>query len=183
MELLDPVLENPTFILGQQLCGLFLFVFWLALVFWTWRDATKRGAMAWFWSLVVLIFNIAGWAIYMVVRPPEYVDDVRERQLEIKSREAALSRDSGRCPSCFRPVEPDYLVCPNCMRTLRKECIECERALDMKWSICPYCKTRQGPQQAEGAGAAGRTAPRGAASTRSAPSGTRGASAKSEGTA
>jgi RNA polymerase subunit RPABC4/transcription elongation factor Spt4 len=164
--LLDPILQDPRLILGQQLCGLFLFVFWLALVFWTWRDATKRGAMAWFWALVVLIFSIAGWAIYMVVRPPEYLEDVRERQLEIKAREAALSRDSGRCPSCFRPVEPDYLVCPNCMRTLRKECVECGRALDMKWSVCPYCKTRQAPQGAEGTAPARGRAQRGAPAPR-----------------
>jgi hypothetical protein len=47
------------------------------------------------------------------------------------------------------------------MRTLKKECIECGRALDMKWTICPYCKTRQGPQQTDAAGKGRATAPRG----------------------
>jgi RNA polymerase subunit RPABC4/transcription elongation factor Spt4 len=141
--LFEPILQSPQFILGRQLCSLFFFVFWLALVFWTARDARKRGAMAWFWALVVIFFNLAGWAVYMVVRPPEFLDDVRERNLEIKAKEAQLKRDWAACPSCLRPVERDFLVCPHCMKTLKKPCVECERPLDLKWTVCPYCKEKQ----------------------------------------
>lgn len=142
-EVLGPILNNPIVTLAKNLCMLFLLVFWAALVFWTWRDAERRGAMPWFWALVVILFNIAGWAIYMVVRPPELADDVRERELEIRAKEIALQRDMETCPACLKPVEKDFLICPSCMKKLRKQCTECGRPLRLEWGVCPYCKTKQ----------------------------------------
>jgi RNA polymerase subunit RPABC4/transcription elongation factor Spt4 len=142
-ELLGPILESPIVELTSRLCLLFFIVFSAALIFWTWRDAQRRGAMPWFWALVVLIFNIFGWMIYLVVRPPEYAEDARERELEIAAKEAELHASGKACPSCHRPAGPDFLVCPWCMTKLRKECTSCGRALDLDWSICPYCKTKQ----------------------------------------
>ncbi len=65
-ELFDPILNSAEFILTRQLCVLFYFVFHLALTFWAYRDADKRGAMGWFWAIVVFVFSVFGWAIYMV---------------------------------------------------------------------------------------------------------------------
>jgi hypothetical protein len=132
-ELLKPILNSAEFKLGSNLCLVFFVVFTLALIFWTWRDADRRGAMPWFWM------------IYTVVRPPEYSADARERELEIQAREAELARESATCPSCLKPVEPDFLICPYCMKKLRKECTSCGKALKMSWAVCPYCKTKQAP--------------------------------------
>lgn len=142
-DLLAPILESPLFKLVSQLCMLFGVVLWLALVFWTWRDANRRGAMGWFWGLAALVFPVAGWVIYLVVRPPEFMDDARERDLEIRAKEVALSRDFESCPACYKPVDKDFLICPYCMKKLRKSCVECDRALKLQWTVCPYCKTRQ----------------------------------------
>jgi hypothetical protein len=142
-EVLGPILNNPLVNLTKNLCLLFLVVFWVALVFWTWRDAARRGAMSWFWALVVILFNVFGWAIYMVVRPPEYAEDARERELEIRAKEVELLREGQTCSSCQKPIEPDFLICPSCMKKLRKECVECKRALKLDWQVCPYCKTKQ----------------------------------------
>lgn len=142
-DLLKPITESAQFKLGSQLCALFAVVFWLALVFWTYRDAKRRGAMGWFWGLTALIFPVAGWIIYLVVRPPEYVEDARERDLEIRAKEISLARDYETCPACYKPVEKDFLICPYCMKKLRKPCIECTKALKLNWSVCPYCKTKQ----------------------------------------
>jgi RNA polymerase subunit RPABC4/transcription elongation factor Spt4 len=144
-DLLKPILDSAEFKLGSQLCLVFFVVFTFALIFWTWRDADRRGAMPWFWAVVVGIFNILGWAIYMVVRPPEYAADARERELEIQAREAELARESATCPSCLKPVEAEFLICPYCMKKLRKECTNCGKALKMSWAVCPYCKTKQQP--------------------------------------
>lgn len=138
-----PILNSPEFLLGKQLCILFYVVFWLALVFWTWRDAYNRGAMAWFWALVTFFFSLPGWGIYLIVRPPEFAEDVRERELEIKAKEASMQREIETCPACLKPVEKDYLLCPSCMKKLRKQCTECGRALKLDWGVCPYCKTKQ----------------------------------------
>jgi len=140
-ELLAPI--QPAMTLATNLCALFFVVFSVALVFWTWRDAERRGAMPWFWAIVVLLFNVFGWAIYMVVRPPESALDARERELEIRAKEVELLRDGQTCPACYQPVEPDFLICPSCMKKLRKECISCGKALKLDWQVCPYCKTKQ----------------------------------------
>lgn len=142
-DLFAPILQSPLFKLMSQLCVLFAVVFWLALVFWTWRDANRRGAMGWFWGITSFIFPVAGWMIYLIVRPPEFLDDARERDLEIRAKEISLSRDYETCPACYKPVEKDFLICPYCMKKLRKPCIECNKALKLNWSVCPYCKTKQ----------------------------------------
>jgi len=142
-EILDPILNSAAVKLASNLCLLFFVVFSVALIFWTWRDAERRGAMPWFWALVIFLFNIFGWAIYMVVRPPELAEDARERELEIRAREAELQREAATCPACFKPIEPDFLICPSCMKKLRKECISCNRPLKLEWQVCPYCKTKQ----------------------------------------
>ncbi|MRR12553.1 zinc ribbon domain-containing protein [bacterium] len=137
------IMSNPLVVLVRNLCVLFWVVFHFAISFWTYRDADRRGAMGWFWALTVFIFDIAGWAIYLVVRPPEYAADARERDLEIRAKEVSLQRDLETCPACFKPVEKDYLICPSCMKKLRKPCTECGKALKLSWNVCPYCKTKQ----------------------------------------
>ena len=140
---LNPILSNPLFGLVRNLCSLFFIVLYFAIIFWTWRDASRRGAMGWFWALVVAIFPVVGWIVYLVVRPPETLDDAHERDLEIRAREGQLARDFDQCPSCFKPVEKDFLICPYCMKKLRKSCVECGKALKLNWQVCPYCKTKQ----------------------------------------
>ena len=147
-DLLKPITGNPYFQLASQLLFVFYLVFSVALIFWTWRDAERRGAMPWFWGLVVLLFNIPGWAIYMVMRPPEFLEDMQERELEIRAREAELQRKGSVCPNCFKPIEPDYLICPNCMKKLRRPCSNCGRPIKTSWAVCPYCKTKQAAAEA-----------------------------------
>ncbi|MCL2504037.1 MAG: zinc ribbon domain-containing protein [Coriobacteriia bacterium] len=142
-ELLEPIITHPAFIFSQRLCVLFAIILHLALVFWTFRDATHRGAMAWLWALAVFPFPIAGLIVYLVARPPEFMLDARERDLEIHAKEVELSRKYENCAACFKPIESDFLVCPHCMKKLRNPCVECGRALKLNWGVCPYCKTRQ----------------------------------------
>ena len=142
-ELLAPIFTNPLFGLVRNLCTLFIIVLDIALVFWVYRDATRRGAMGWFWMLATVLFSFAGWLVYLVVRPPEFVDDAHERDLEIRAKENSLARDYESCPACYKPVEKEYLICPYCMKKLRKPCTECGKALKLPWSVCPFCKTKQ----------------------------------------
>jgi hypothetical protein len=142
-EIFGDLLSNPLVVLVRNLCVLFWVVFHFALTFWTLRDADRRGAMGWFWGITVFLFDIFGWLIYMVVRPPEFAADARERDLEIRSKEVSLQRDLETCPACYKPVEKDFLLCPYCMKKLRKPCVECEKPLKLNWSVCPFCKTKQ----------------------------------------
>ena len=82
----------------------------------------------------------------MIVRPPEYLEDVRERELEMQAAEARLAaaRAITLCPHCDAEVEKDFLRCPNCMRKLKDPCRACGRPLDPGWKICPFCETEVG---------------------------------------
>src|ERR1700738_2465314 len=71
---------------------LVLVVLWLALVYWTYADARRRIAdpMLIACATCSSLFPFVGTIVYMIVRPPEFLDDVRERELEMQSVEARL---------------------------------------------------------------------------------------------
>jgi hypothetical protein len=77
----------------------------------------------------------------MFFRPPEYIQDARERDLEIKAMEERLSQLDQRCPVCRAKVESSYLVCPVCTTRLRSACPSCGQPLESLWQVCPYCAT------------------------------------------
>src|SRR5919201_3130773 len=90
--------------------------------------------------------------IYMLFRPPEYLEDVRERELEIKAMEQRLARRDLHCPVCRAEVEPGFLVCPVCTTRLRQSCRNCRQPLEALWQICPYCETAVEPAAVEALG-------------------------------
>jgi hypothetical protein len=121
----------------------FLVVIWLALVYWTYADARRRIAdpMLIGCATVASFLPYVGTIIYMIVRPPEYLDDVRERELEMQAAEARLAQLGYQlCPHCDYEVEKDFLRCPSCMRKLKDPCMACGRPLDPTWKICPFCE-------------------------------------------
>jgi double zinc ribbon protein len=118
-------------------------VVWLALVYYTFADARRRivDPMLVGCATAASLFPFVGTVVYMIVRPPEYLDDVRERELEMQAAEARLhSLNYFLCPHCDHEVEKEFLRCPNCMRKLKDPCVNCGKPLDPTWSICPYCE-------------------------------------------
>ena len=133
--------------LAVELVVLFLVVIWLALIYWTYADARRRIAdpMLVGCAAAASLFPFVGTIVYMIVRPPEYLDDVRERELEMQAVEARLAELGYHlCPHCDYEVERDYLCCPNCMRKLKDPCVACGRPLDPAWQVCPYCEAEVG---------------------------------------
>ena len=43
------------------------------------------------------LFPFVGTIVYMILRPPEYLEDVRERELEVQAAEARLHELDNRC--------------------------------------------------------------------------------------
>ena len=118
-------------------------VFWLASAYWTYNDARRRIEDPWlvaFASVLGLVPYI-GPLVYMLFRPPEYLEDVRERELEIKAMEDRLSRRAFVCPVCRSEVDSSFLVCPICTTKLRQACVNCRAPLEALWQVCPYCET------------------------------------------
>jgi hypothetical protein len=118
-------------------------VIWVALVYYTYTDARRRIADPMLVGCATLasLFPIVGTIVYVIVRPPEYLDDVRERELEMAAAEARLHHLGYHlCPHCDYEVEREFLRCPACMRKLRDSCGSCGRPLEPTWRICPYCE-------------------------------------------
>jgi hypothetical protein len=140
-------IHNSSVNLAAELVLLFLVVIWLALVYWTYADARRRIAdpMLVGCATAASFFPFVGTFVYMIVRPPEFLDDVRERELEMQAAEARLAELGYHlCPHCDYEVEKDYLRCPSCMRKLKDPCQSCGRPLDPTWKVCPYCEAEVG---------------------------------------
>src|SRR5438132_3412057 len=141
-------IESSGLNLIVDLLILFVVVLYLALIYWTYADARRRieDPMLIGCATAASLFPFVGAIVYMVLRPPEYREDVRERELEMQAAEARL-RDSehGRCPHCDYPIERDFVRCPSCLRKLKDRCSGCSRPLDRSWPICPYCETEVPP--------------------------------------
>src|SRR5215469_8853655 len=130
--------------LAIDLLILFLVVIWLALVYWTYADARRRisDPLLVGCATAASLFPFVGTIVYMIVRPPEYLEDVHERELEIQAAEARLAEIGLHvCPYCDREVEKEFLRCPHCMRKLKDPCVSCGKPLDPGWRLCPYCET------------------------------------------
>jgi hypothetical protein len=137
-------IHNQTASLIVELALVVLAVIWLALIYWTWADARRRisdGILV-ACATITSFFPFIGTIVYMIVRPPEYLDDVHERDLEIQAAQARIAQMGVHsCPYCDHEVGKEFLRCPHCLRKLRDPCVSCGKPLDADWKICPYCET------------------------------------------
>jgi Double zinc ribbon len=126
-------------------------VFWLSVAFWVYKDARRRIEDPWLVGMATVLglVPLIGALIYLLFRPPEYLDDVRERELEIKAMEERLSRRDMHCPVCRADVDASFLICPVCTTRLRQSCRNCKAPLEALWQVCPYCETPIEPAAVE----------------------------------
>ncbi|MDO8736297.1 MAG: zinc ribbon domain-containing protein [Thermoleophilia bacterium] len=139
--------DSPWWKFTTMMAKAMLVAMWLALAFWTYKDARRRITDPLMIGVSVatsLIFPYVGTLFYVILRPPEYLEDVLERDLEIRAREQELVGGANRCPACRTPVRDDFLVCPKCRRELKVACSSCDKPLEPSWKICPYCASEQG---------------------------------------
>ncbi len=71
---------------------------WLSLVFWTFADARRRIAdpMLVACATAASLFPFVGSIVYAIVRPPEFLDEVYLRNLEIQAAEERLRQLEAR---------------------------------------------------------------------------------------
>jgi RNA polymerase subunit RPABC4/transcription elongation factor Spt4 len=136
--------HSSTWYVIRNLAIFFVIVFWASTIFWVYKDAKRRiedPMLVWLATVLGAVPPFVGAFIYMLFRPPEYLEDVRERELEIKAMEKRLGGRDLHCPVCRAEVDPDFLICPVCTTKLRQACISCHRPLEALWQVCPYCET------------------------------------------
>ena len=150
--LLQLSLEDPNWTLFRNIGIGLVVVLWLATAYWTFKDARRRISDPWLVGLATLVGlfpPFLGPIIYMFFRPPEYIQDARERELEIKAMEERLSLRGSQCPVCRASIEQSFLVCPVCTTRLKQACTNCNAPLEALWQVCPYCETPVEPATVE----------------------------------
>jgi Double zinc ribbon len=142
-------ISNSGLNLVVNLLILMLVVVWLALIVYTYLDAKRRISDPFLVGCATLASFIPylGTAVYAIVRPPEFLEDAHERELEIKAAELRVRQlTEHSCPGCGFPIEKNFLRCPDCQRRLKHPCPSCRKPVDPGWALCPYCEEplRQG---------------------------------------
>ncbi len=127
--------------LGVALLGAFLSMVWLALVLWVYRDIQNRteSTLAVMLSTVLVASTfIPGWAIYMLLRPPQTLTETYREELSERASLLAAS-DGDLCPRCGTRLHLDYRLCPTCGVEVKQPCDICKRPVRTSWNLCPYC--------------------------------------------
>jgi hypothetical protein len=152
-------ISNDGLNLAATLFILMIVVVWLALIVYTYFDAKRRISDPFLVACATIgsFFPYIGTAVYAIVRPPEFLEDAHERELEIRAAELKVRQlTEASCPNCEYPVERNYLRCPKCQHRLKDPCTSCGRPVDPRWAMCPYCENalagrpRQGKPKGEG---------------------------------
>jgi hypothetical protein len=143
-------ISNNGLNLVASLFVLMLVVVWLALIVYTYLDAKRRVSDPFLvaCATVASFIPYLGTAVYVIVRPPEFIEDAHERELEIKAAELRVRQLTElSCPNCEYPIEKNFLRCPQCQRRLKDPCSSCGKPVDPRWALCPYCETALAQQQ------------------------------------
>ncbi len=153
-------ISNDGLNLAATLFILMIVVVWLALIVYTYFDAKRRISDPFLVACATIgsFFPYIGTAVYAIVRPPEFLEDAHERELEIRAAELRVRQlTEASCPNCEYPVEKNFLRCPKCQHRLKDPCPSCGKPVDPRWALCPYCESAARPsgrggrnRQAEG---------------------------------
>jgi hypothetical protein len=99
------------------------FTFFIFLVAYVNRDASRRGMNAPLWTILILIFfptwGLIGLVIYFLMREPLPYP----------------------CPQCSTSVSARFNFCPNCKCNLQPSCPQCKKEVGELDKFCPYCGT------------------------------------------
>lgn len=149
MIVLETLQTYLTLILG--IAGGVLVAVWLSVVVWAYRDIRDRSrssGAAILTVLLVALLPIVGLAVYLLLRPRRTLAENYDRALE---QEALLQHIEEKpvCPTCARPTQPNWFLCPSCHTHLRQPCPVCNSPLELHWDICPYCGYLFQPEQSE----------------------------------
>ena len=137
-------IQNDGLNLAVNLLVFFLFVIWLALVYWTYADATPAAGRP-------DADRLRDGRVAVPVHRHDRLHDRAPARVP-RGRARARARDQGRrgaAARCSRTapaatadseIEPSFLRCPSCMRKLKEPCRSCGKPLDPRWRVCPYCE-------------------------------------------
>jgi RNA polymerase subunit RPABC4/transcription elongation factor Spt4 len=123
------------------LIGICIVSTWLAAAFWAFRDMhdrTENPVLPYLAGALVMFGFVLGIVVYKIVRPPERLGEVYERNL---AQEALLAEVEAvkTCRTCDRRVDDEWIICPWCRTRLKRVCPNCERLVGLDWTLCAWC--------------------------------------------
>lgn len=139
----DPGFLNNFLLIATALGAAFLAALWLSLIVWTYRDIRNRvrdPLVRILAALLVAVLFLPGIVVYLILRPPQTMEDEYQHMLEEEALLQAIEERTA-CPGCSRHTAEDWIICPNCYTKLMKPCHACGRLMKLSWSLCPYCGT------------------------------------------
>ncbi|MSO95974.1 MAG: zinc ribbon domain-containing protein [Thermoleophilia bacterium] len=134
--------DSSTWVLTRNLTGFLVVVFWLTTAFWVYKDARRRIDDPWLAGMAAvlgLVPPFVGPIVYLFLRPPDSIEERRDRDLDNRALEDRLAERGLRCPVCRGHVDTSYVVCPVCSTRLKQACGSCGAPLEAIWQACPYC--------------------------------------------
>lgn len=153
----------------EPIFGGALVLFWIAVLFWVYRDAERRKMNGVLWALLVFIGNLIGLIIYLIVRnesrpaggtaasayaggrgaPPVQaysggpgnppVPAAAPSALERPDAPAQAPCCPPSCPKCGKPADAKHAFCPFCGESLRPVCPKCGKDVEREWKACAHC--------------------------------------------
>ncbi|MCD4756114.1 hypothetical protein K8R20_00650 [bacterium] len=122
------------------LLGIVSLIFWVVVISWIWVDSGERTTSRWmrvFYAFIGII-PVLGWIIYLIVRPPETIDEIYWGDLERRYLKYETS-ELNDCPRCATQLYPGYIYCPNCKCPLKTKCPQCEVYVSVNYKYCTTC--------------------------------------------
>ena len=99
--------DSNTWILARNLSAFLVAVFWLATAFWVYKDARRRVDDPWLVGMATvlgLVPPFVGPIVYLFLRPPDSIEERRDRELDNRALEERLAERDLRCPVCAEPA-------------------------------------------------------------------------------
>jgi hypothetical protein len=143
---LHDVVRSTPFLVARNLTLFLLACFWLATIAWVLKDARRRIDDPFLRALAVLVgaLPLLGPPLYVLLRPPEYLADARERSTALRVLELEVAELARVCPACAAPVRAEFVACPLCAARLRERCRACAAPVEPGWRACPHCAAALG---------------------------------------
>ena len=115
-------------------------IFWVVVTSWIWIDSDERTTNKWIriFYVVIGMIPVLGWIIYLIVRPPETIDEIYWGDLERRYLKYE-AKDLGDCPQCGTQLYPGYIFCPNCNKRIKTKCSRCGVYVDLDSKYCVHC--------------------------------------------
>src|SRR5215467_2902704 len=131
-------ISNDGLNLAVTLFVLAIVVVWLALIVYTYFDARRRISDPFLVACATIgsFFPYIGTAVYAIVRPPEFLEDAHERELDIRAAELRVRQlTEASCPKLEYPVEKSFLSCPQWQSRVKAPCKNWGKPVDPSWAL------------------------------------------------